>query len=94
MLYKMSEWQSVTGYWHCNCVDDLAGTSGLWWVPARIMSLTPAAYIKWVIKEYKPDKIYANKEKCLVFFSWKNQTQMRKFKNQINKKAREKNFQI
>ena len=94
MLYKMSEWESQTGYWHCNCVDNLAGAAGLWWTPARILDLTPAAYIKFVIENFKPDNIYTNSDKCLVFFSWKSQTNCRHFKNYINKKAREKNFQI
>ena len=94
MLYTMKEWESPSGKWYCNCVDDLAGTAGLWYTPARILDLTPAAYIKFVVEHFKPDDIHYNEEKCLVFFSWKSQTSMRKFKNYINKKAREKNYQI
>ena len=93
MLYKMTEWKSASGKWYCNCVDDLAGTAGLWQTPARILDLTPAAYVKFVVEHYHPD-VYYNEEKCLVFFSWKDQSQMREFKRFINKKAREKNFQI
>ena len=89
----MSEWETASG-WHCGCVDDLAHGSNAWYLPARILDLTPAHYIQYVLKEFKPDNIYINKEKCLFFFSWKNQTDMRKFKNFINKKAREKNFQL
>ena len=94
MLYKMTEWSSPSGFWHCNCIDDLGHNSGVWYLPARILDLSPAAYIEYVIKNFKPDDIYANKEKCFISFSWKKQEDMRKFKNYINKKAREKNFQI
>lgn len=94
MLYKMTEWSSPSGAWHCNCIDDLAHNSGVWYLPARILNLSPAAYIEYVIKNFKPDHISADKEKCFVSFSWESQTEMRKFKNFINKKAREVNFQI
>jgi len=94
MLYKMTEWQSSSGLWYCNCVDDLAHNSGVWYLPARILDLTPAAYIEYMIKNFKPDRIYADKESCFISFSWKNQADMRLWKNFINKKAREKNFQI
>lgn len=93
MLYKMSEWESPSG-WHCNCIDNLKGGSGIWYLPARILNISPADYITLVIAKYKPDKIIFNKEKFLFFFSWKNQSDMRKFKNDINAAARKVNFQI
>ena len=93
MLYKMSEWESSSG-WHCGCIDDLTKGSNVWYLPARILNMTPAAYMEWVIKEYKPDYTYFSSEKCLFFFSWKSQEKERAFKNFINKKARERNFQI
>jgi len=94
VIWKAEEWQSESGYWHCGCLEKLGQNSNAWYLPARILNLTPADYIKFMIKEYKPDRIYANKEKCLVFFSWSNQADMRLFKNFINKKAREANFNI
>ena len=94
MLYQMKEWEDINGKWHCNCVDDLGGNAGLWYVPARILGISPAEYIKLVIETYKPDDVYFNKENCLCFWSWTNQVNMRKFKNMINATARKKNFQI
>ena len=93
MLYKQTEWESESG-WHCGCVDNLGKNSNAWYLPARILGLNPADYIKFIIKNYKPDNIWVDSEKYLVFFSWKNQSDMRLFKNFINKKARECNFQI
>lgn len=94
MLYQLKEWQSPSGMWYCNCIDNLAGGSGKWYLPARILNLSPANYIKWVVTNYKPDYIYTDKEKCLFFISWSDQVKMRSFKNYINKEAKKINFQI
>ena len=94
---KYSEW-STMGHsgekWHCNDVEDLGNGSGYWWLPARMLSMTPAAYLKWVIDNYKPDEIKYNKDCSLVYWSWNSQIAMRKFKNDINKIARDKKFII
>jgi len=94
MLYKQTEWKS-NERWHCNCVDNLAGGSGYWWHPARIMGISPAEFLKWLLsQDFKPDFISHNEDCSFVGWSWKNQTQMRKYKRFINKLAREKNYQI
>lgn len=92
MLYKMTEWESC-GKWHCNCVDHLGTNGGHWIHPARILGLTAADYVKFVIDNYNPI-VYHNDDCSLVFFSWEKQSDMRKFKNYINKKAREVDYQI
>ena len=95
MLYKLSEWQSLSGDWHCNCIDDLKNNSSYWAIPARIMGISPAEFLKWLFsQDFKPDNFYFNKEKCLCFWSWKDQSQMRKYKNRINALARQKNFLV
>lgn len=88
-IYKVTEWQSPTGYWHCNDTSDLAGIAGLWWVPARVLGVSPAEYIEILVRDFKPDNISFNN---ILLFSWKNQSDMRKYKNWINKIARDKNF--
>lgn len=93
-IWKATEWETPTGKWRCNCVDDLGGWAGKWYIPARILDMSPAAYLEFVIKEFKPDNIDIDKDHCLVFFSWNNQSAMRLYKNFINKKARERNFCI
>ena len=90
----MTEWESGSGHWCCNCIDDLGHGSGEWYLPARILDLTPAQFIKFLMENYKPDYYHYNEEKCLFFYSWKKQEDMRKFKRFINAAARKKNFQI
>lgn len=95
MVYKLSEFQDGgKGYWHCTCVEGLGNGAAQWFVPARILGMAPAAYIKFVIDNFKPDEFYTNKEKCLVFFSWQSQAKCRAYKNYINRIAREKNYTI
>ena len=92
MLYRCEEWESPTG-WHCNCVINLAGGSSIWYLPARILNISPAAFVELMITEYNANA-FIDKEKCLVFFTWQKQSDMRRWKNFINKKAREINFQL
>ena len=89
-LLKYEEWQGGSGRWYCNDTSDLGGIAGLWWVPARMLQMEPATYVKWVIETYKPDEYSWNGKTFL--FSWSKQADMRKFKNHINALAREKQF--
>lgn len=95
MIYKLTEWQDVnTGRWHCNCIDALGQGSGYWWHPARIMGISPAKYLQWVIDNYKPDKINHNLDGSVIWFEWNSQITMRLYKNKINALARKVNYQI
>lgn len=41
----------------CNDVSDLAGISGYWWVPARMLGISPASFVQLLIEKFQPDKI-------------------------------------
>lgn len=92
-LMKYTEWES-NGYWHCNDVEDLANGSGYWWHPARMLGLTPAAYLKKVIDEFEPDEVSHSADCSYVGWKWKSQTKMRKFKNWLNAEARKHQFYL
>ena len=92
-LYKMTEWESV-GYWHCNDVSDLTHGSAYWWLPARMMKLSPAQYVQWVIDNFHPDIVSHSDDGSFVSFCWKSQSEMRKYKNKVNALARQENFMI
>ena len=94
MVWKASEWQSESGYWHCNDVSKLAGGSSNWWHQARIWQFTPADFIEFLIKEYKPDYISYSAGSNLLTFSWKDLNNMRIYKNRLNAQARKVNYQI
>lgn len=94
MIYKLTEWQSSSDIWYCSCVDNLAQNSGAWWLPARVLNISPAEFIKLLLTKYKPDIFSFNKEKCVCIWGWKDQSKMRLYKNWLNAEARKANFQI
>ena len=93
-VFKMTEWQNESGLWYCNDVSNFAGGSGNWWNAARAWGKTPADFIEFLIKEYKPDKISYCVGSNLLIYAWRNQNNMRIFKNATNREARKRNFQI
>lgn len=97
MLYQMKEWQTVTGKWHAGFIDTFAGDAAAWYQPARILNISPADYLSLVINEYKPDHIWVlgkDGDNPSFIFSWDSQSAMRRYKNFINRKAREINYQV
>ena len=91
-LYKATHWQSASGIWYCNDVSDLGGVSGYWWIPARILNIDPADYILLLKEQFAPD-VLKYTETGVLIFGWYNELACRKYKNWINKKAKEVNFQ-
>lgn len=94
MLYKCEEWESESGYWHCEHTASFPKNVQKWVVPARILGITPVEFLELLIERFKPDKFIHNADCSFVGWAWKSQAQMRVYKNWINAEARKKNFQI
>lgn len=92
-ILKYTEWESVSG-WHCNDVSDLAGISGYWWVPARLLNMTLVDYVKWLRENYAPD--YMSFDGKTLLFSWdkSNYSKCHAFVLYINRVARNKKFLV
>ena len=90
-LYKAVEWRDEIGRWHCADTGALERNSGVWYIPARVLGITPAEYVNLVKTKYDAD-ISFNSDCSFVFVKWENQNKMRLFKNYLNKVARERNF--
>ena len=93
-LYEASIWQGGSNLWYVNDVKDLAGISGKWWVPCRIIGISPADYTRLLIEEFKVSKISFNEEKNFLYFAWEKEADARRYKNWINQMARKANFRI
>ena len=93
-LYKLVEWQSESGLWHCEHTSSFPQNVVKWVIPARLLYMEPVDFIKYLIKEFEPDVIHHNEDCSFVGWAWYNQTKMRKYKNFINRIAREQNFKI
>lgn len=94
MLYKVTEWQGMSGIWYCNCLDSLTTKASHWYAPARVLGISPADFIKLIIETYGADQVKYYPENGFFSYGWTSQAKMRVFKNFLNAEARKKNFQI
>ena len=90
-LLKYVEW-GETGAWYCNDTSDLCSIRALWWVPARMLGISPAEYVQLLIDRFHPDRIRYFEETDVLIYSWKRIDDMRKFKNWLNAEARKRNY--
>ena len=92
-IYHMEEWES-NGKWHCGDVSALAADSNKWWYPCNILNLKPVDYVKLLMDTYHAIDVKYLSNGDVLTFAFSTLADCRKFKNFINKKAREKNFVI
>lgn len=94
-ILKLDELEQ-NGWWSCYYSKRVTSVWNMWYTPARALGLEPADYVQMVIDKFHPDKIiYSDKpEHLLVLFKWKKQSDMRVFKNWINKQFRDRKFYI
>ena len=90
-VYKATEWES-NGTWSCGDISALAAMSNAWWYPANILGLSPVDYVKTLISKYHAVNFHYTAKHNVLIFSFSTLADCRKFKNEINKKAREQNF--
>ena len=93
-IYKATTWQGSVGDWYCNDVEDLPGRSPYWWVPCRILKITPVEYVKMLVEEFHVSRLSYSKEKNVLCFSWNkdNGADAARYCTFINKKAKEAKF--
>lgn len=94
-LYKMSEWNNG-GTWYCNDTTEVGTLASKWWIPARMLKISPVEYVRIIAIDYKADVITYNKEKDVLVFGWRNEHygMMHKFLLWINRESRSRNFII
>lgn len=93
-LYKMTEWQDGNNRWVVNDVEEVAEAPGYWWYPARLLDITPAEYIELLYTKYHATHIAFTRNQNVLMFSFDKLADARKFKNDINRIARAKQFYI
>jgi len=89
MIPQLKEWKGANDMWFAAYVDKFCPHIDNSVLIARALRIDYDKYIKMVIEKYKPDHIQYIERTGVVLFSWKSQTQMRKYKNNINKMLRE-----
>lgn len=90
-LLRYTEWEN-NNMWYCNDTSDVSSIRFEWWVPARMLGISPAEYVQLIITQFHPDRIKYNEERNVLVYCWKNINDMRKFKNWLNAQARKYNY--
>lgn len=89
MVYKLQEFQGASGLWYVGTPTILTKYAHLWHLPALVLDLPLTDFIIELQDKYSAEVYYKGN---FVGYRWEKQSDMRKFKNAINKKAREINF--
>lgn len=90
-VYHLTEWES-NGKWLCGDVSALAANSNAWWYAPRLLSLSPVDYVKLLITKFNAKDLHYTAESNVLIFYFHSLADCRKYKNYINKIAREKHF--
>ena len=89
MIIQLKEWETPSGMWHAAFTDKFTPHVNNAVLIARMLKKPYNEYVSWVIEKYSPDWIKYSKKHGTVFFGWRSQTAMRKFKNEINAMLRQ-----
>lgn len=92
-IYKATEWESA-GYYYCGDVSAVGKDSNKWWYPCNILNLSPVEYVKMLINKFNAVNIHYTVKGDVLIFCFTSLADCRKYKNYLNKVAREKNFTI
>lgn len=92
-LYKTTEWE-CNGLWMCGDVSHLSAMSNTWWYPCNILKIKPVEYVKMLINDFHAINLHYTVDANVLIFYFASQADCRKYKNFINRKAREVNFLI
>lgn len=105
MIYKTEVWDNVNT-WYCGDCRDLTKGSNTWYIPCRILDKTPKEFAEMLVidfdakvstsyhKIYNPETKEITKGELLLFWSFDSEEKAKKYKNYINKMARNIDFTL
>lgn len=88
-IYHEEIWQDLGGYWFSNDVSEICSGAGRWEAAALVLNLSLVDYVKLLIEEFNAIVKY-NPKSGFLYCKWKTKKDVTKWKNYINKIAREK----
>lgn len=92
-ILHFTEWES-DGRWLCGDISALAADSNKWWYVPSLLDLTPVEYITLLKEKFHATGFHYTLKHDVLLFYFTSLEDCRKFKNYVNKTAREKNFVI
>ena len=93
-LYVAEEWQGGSGLYYVGCVKDLGNNSDNWAHLLKIFDVDVDNLVKILIDDFHVDYLKYCIETDVLIYHWKSLSAARKFKNAVNKKARDKRYMI
>ncbi len=92
-ILHYDEWQS-NGRWLCGDTSSFVNKSNTWWYIPNLLGISSVDYIMLLKDKFHATYIRYKVEYDVLIFSFDTLADCRKFKNYINKVAREKKFYI
>lgn len=92
-ILHYDEWQS-NGRWLCGDTSSFVNKSNTWWYIPNLLGISSVDYIMLLKDKFNATYIRYKVEYDVLIFSFDTLADCRKFKNYINKIAREKKFYI
>lgn len=90
-ILRMSEYEDALGKIHIQ-FDELVGTGLNWLAPARVLKMSIPDFIMSLKNDYEAElKVYKKEDGSVNFigYQWSSLIMARKFKNHVNRVARE-----
>lgn len=88
-LYREEIWQDMAGYWFSNDTSEICSGAETWGSAVYVLGISLVEYVELLIKEFNAI-VYWNNDKPFLHNKWATKQEAQKWKNFINKKAREK----
>ena len=92
-VLKVSEWESASGWLVADVTRPAASSSDWGWIP-KMLNLSITDYIHLLYSKFNVRYIKYFPGCNMLHFAFASLNDARKFKNYVNKTAREKNFLI
>jgi len=92
-ILKYTEWE-INGKWYCTDISSFSKGSGLWYHIPNMLNISYIDYIYLLKDKYYVTYMKYKPEYNVLIFAFDSLALCRKFKNDMNKIAREKNFYI
>ena len=93
-LYVAEEWQSSSGVYYVSCLKDLGNNSGYWGHLLKIFNVDVDNLVKLLTDEFHVEYLSYNIDTDVLIYYWTSLTSARKFKNELNKRARQIKYMI
>jgi len=90
-IYNAEVWES-NGRYYVGDVSALSAGSNKWWYQPRIFQLSPVEFVKLMIEKYNATIVGYRNETAVLIFYFTSLVEARKYKNDLNKLARDRKY--